>query len=340
MRKIVLGDYATLMGIPEKPSKIEWLISRGVENIEGVQIISLKEDMLPHNLLTYHKKLLTLVEKFPFLKRVSVALLCWPLIKDDGGRGGVAASTFLNADLFNYSLGLCQALQKVCEETGIAVDLSYHPMLTVPAENITRKSIIPMWHQRFLWEQEMRMKDAFTELLEFYSINHVGINTENEPVSSDPFGNLIHSGNRLFSEQVQDLPVTWGVTADLQHCCMILQCLQKGIHLAFPPFGHENSNPELWTWEAQFRGLQRVMGDVTFHVSEASDPVLHTKSKIDFSGNDLMDWPTILRLMGELDEDRNGEVWYGIEEDDAHLFPEGYQKDLEALLHLQKYFGK
>jgi len=327
------------MGTSEKPSKIEWLMENGGKSIDGVQIISLASDMLPKNLLNYHEKLLALVEKFPFLERVSVALLCWPLVKDDGGRGGVAASTFLSADLFFYALGVCRALQKVHDQTGIQVDISYHPMLTWPSSDAGSIDDA-IWHQWMLWEWETKGRDIFSQFLSRYTHNSVGVNIENEPVTSDQYGNLTHTGNRLFTEQIFGLFRTWGVTADLQHCGMMLQCLEKKLHLNFPPFQVSGSlNPNQWSWPAQFRALHDVTGDITFHVAQVEDPLRHITPPIRWD-DPIMDWPLILRLMQELDEDKGGEVWYAVEIDGGHLYPQGYQHDLDALLHLQEYFGK
>jgi len=334
----VLGDFNSLFGVSQ-PSKVSWLLERGVE-VNGVQIISLQNDLAPQVLINYDSQVLNLLQKFPFLERISVALLCWPKIKSVGGHEiTAAASTFMTEDLFFYALGICQALKRVQSETGVQVDISYHPMLTWPTAALA--SIDPIWQQQFLWRWEARAREAFVELLNFYIGSSVGIAIENEPVTSDQWGNLTHSGNRLFSEQVHGLPLGWGVTADLQHCGMMLQCLNQGIPLVFPPYVQSGSSePVYWNWEPQFRCLRSVSGSITFHVAQVGDPVRHLKSRIDFSNTSLMDWPLILSLIKQLDYAKGGNAWYAIEEDGGHIFPEGYQKDLEAFLYLQDYFEK
>lgn len=314
-------------------------MERGVA-VNGVQIISLQNDLVPQVLINYDSQVLNLLQKFPFLERISVALLCWPKIRSAGGHEiTAAASTFLTEDLFFYALGICQALKRVNQKTGVQVDISYHPMLTWPTANLL--SIDPIWHQQFLWDWEAKSRAAFTDLLKFYIGSSVGIAIENEPVTSDQWGNLTHSGNRLFSEQLYGLPLEWGVTTDLQHCGMMLECLNRNISLVFPPFVKSGSaEPVYWNWEAQFRCLHSVMGSVTFHVAQVGDPVKHIKSRIDFTDTSFMDWPIILRLMQKLDEAKSGNAWYAVEEDGSHMYPEGYQKDLDALLYLQEYFGK
>ena len=338
LKTIVLGDLNSLLGISQ-PSKVSWLIERGI-NVNGVQIISLQQDLVPQVLMNYDSQVMNLLQKFPFLERISVALLCWPKIRSAGGHEiTAAASTFLTEDLFFYALGICQALKRANKKTGVRVDISYHPMLTWPTADLL--SIDPIWHQQFLWNWETRSREAFIELLDFYIGSSVGIAIENEPVTSDQWGNLTHSGNRLFSEQVYGLPPGWGVTADLQHCGMMLECLNQDISLYFPPFVESgSSDPGLWNWEGQIRSLQGVSRYITFHFAQVGNPVKHVKSRIDFTDTKLMDWPLILRLIKSLGKTKGGNVWCAIEEDGGHLYPEGYQKDLEAYLYLQECFGR
>jgi len=371
VRKLVLGDYDSLMGIG-KPSKIEWLITNGVENIEGVQIISLATD-------TFHERLFALAEKFPFLKRVSVALNCWPLIttKENNINVDVAATTFLDADRYCYALSILKALHYLHEKTGLQVDISYHPMLTWPRfffeQDWNRRLQSALYIQNKLWEWEIQRRKEFRDLVfrggEFGKLSPVGISIENEPTTSDQQANLLHSGNRLFSEMINGLSYGWGVTADLQHLGMALACLQgKDMHplsiyrklttvgeqiryleeqqqglghqLIFPPFMPSGShNPDLWTWEAQFHCLRDVMGPITFHVAQVEDPLRHITPPIRWN-DPIMPWPLILRLMQELDEKRGGNIWYAVEIDGGHLYPGGYHDDLDALLQLQEVFGK
>lgn len=343
MKTLALGDYDTLVGTPLKPSKVLWLRDNGIK-VDGVQIISLPADLLPLSLTVYDRKIMDLLEDIPDLERVSVALLCWPKIKTviEGQTLDVAASTFLSEDLYFYAISICQALQRVHDRTGIQVDISYHPMLTWPTIAIKKMSEYQRRHlQTILWYNDKNSRERFSEILNLFGVTDVGINVENEPTTSDQWANLTHTGNRLFSEQVYGLHPTWNITADLQHCAMMLECLKHAekYTLAFPPYGN-SQDPALWTWEAQFDCLRSTfLGDITFHVAQMDDPMRHVTPPIRFDDL-IMDWPQILRLMKELDEYRNGQVWYAVEIDGGHLFPEGYEEDLKALWYLQDYFRK
>ncbi len=360
MRTLVLGDYGTLVGTPEKPGKVQWLREREI-NVEGVQIISLKEDLFPINLVTYQDKILALLDAIPDLERVSVALLCWPLLtqKDDTGKNvDVAASTFLDADLFCYALAICSALQKVYDATGVDVDISYHPMLTVP-RLLVEAGII---NRGINLSYEMRKKEEFGYLLKAHEIKDVGIAIENEPTTSDSNANLIHAGNRLWSEAVHKLPSEWGITADIQHLAMALHWLQRdsfsdlpeSLRLFIPHFHSHLYNEDemgfgfnseeieetiknLGSWERQFEALEGVGNNITFHVSQMTDPLRHISAPVDFQ-NPIMDWSRILKLMKDFDYEFFWDVWYAVEIDGGHLYPNGYTQDLEALQYLQKYF--
>jgi hypothetical protein len=341
MKTIVLGDYDTLKGTSKKPGKVAWLIENGI-HVDGIQIISLAEDLLPQNLMIYDRKIKALLDSVSDLERVSVALLCWPKIKTNNEHGqvtDVAASTFLGEDLYSYALHICVALQEAFNETGISVDISYHPMLTWPSKLNRMKRIRGEkdidwdWLQKFLWRHETTARKEFQQLLNHYGISDVGINVENEPTTSDLWANLTHTSNRLFSEQVHKLPRNWGVTADLQHCAMILECI-RGHNPYPPPF----VKPKSFDWENEFSFLRRVRGTITFHVSQMKTQFFHETPPINFNSN-LMDWPTILQLMKELDEKRNGQVWYAVEQDGGHNYPDGYKMDLKAFRHLEDYFS-
>lgn len=336
MQTLFIADLFTLMGTSEKPSKIEWLMENGVKKPKGVQTISLASDMLPKNLLPYPECLLALMEKFPFLKRISVALNCWPTIKEDGGKAGVAASTFLSSDMYFYPLGVCRALQYIHDVKGIEVDISYHPMLTWPTIDLVNIKN-PVNLQKILWQKEFDSLRRFKALLRDEKITDVRIGIENEPMTSDPWSNLTHTGNWLYSQQVKG-PFGELATADTQHCGMAILSKELDIPWLFPPFG-QSHDPNLFSWEQQFQCLRDVKGPITFHVAQVEDPLRHITPPIRWD-DPIMDWPLILRLMQELDEDKGGNVWYGVEIDDGHKYPEGYQHDLEALLYLQEYFGK
>jgi len=178
----------------------------------------------------------------------------------------------------------------------------------------------------------------------------VGVGIENEPVTSDPWGNLYHIGNRLWGETLFRLPRGWGITADLQHLIMILRCLQSAEYeMIFPPFpasieGYDPddlpANPETWNLAYQFSALEQVKGPITFHVSQvapgAGNIDRHITPPFAFSDTNLMDWPEIFRLMLELDEKRDNEVWYAVEQDGGHIAPSGWQADLRAFQDLQE----
>ena len=335
MRPIVIGDLGTLMGTKEKPSKVLWLRERGID-VQGVQIIQLASDLMPRALATYGEKLIQILQAVSGLSRVSVALLCWPLLKtnDEAGKTvDVAASTFLNADLYYPTLTVARALQHVHDETGIDVDMSYHPMLTWPTvamEDVPDK----LWLQSFLWECELTHRAEFMKLLNKFRVFDVRIGTENEPTTSDAWANLTHTGNRLFTEQIHRLPAAWGVTADLQHLYMALTCLRKGLPIlpALPVDEHP------LTLEGQFAALNAVHGPITFHVAQMDDPMRHITPPIRWD-DPIMDWPEILRQMKILKERRKGDVWYAVEIDGGHKYPDGYERDFAGFRHLQDYFG-
>lgn len=341
MKTIVIGDYNTLIGIPEKnqPGKVAWLREKGI-HVDGAQIISLAPDLLPGNLEGYGQKLLDLVDKIGDLKRLSVALLCWPHIKKTDEQKtvvDVAVSTMLAEDLYTYALFVCKALQAIHDVCDIMVDISYHPMLTVPTRLIPQLDVDI--HQDFLWECEITRRKEFRKLLKHYGIRNVNISIENEPVTSDQWGNLTHSGNRLFSEQVHKLPEDWGVTADIQHLAMILHCLNNPdkYQLAFEPFDPYSFNSVAWSWDAQIDRLRLMEGEITFHIAQMGDPMRHVTPPLRFN-DPVMDWPLILRRIKKLDEYRGGNVWYAVEQDGGHNWPEGYEMDLKAFQYLQDYF--
>lgn len=339
MKPIVIGDHDTLVGTPEKPGKVAWLRENGIK-VDGVQVISLAKDLLPRNLEVYAEKMADLVKKIPDLKRLSVAFNCWPKFKTitDDQTIDVAASTLLTEDLYTPALFICDTLQTIRGTHGIAVDISYHPMLTVPTRLIPR--LDPRFHQQFLWNCETTRRKEFKKLLRYYGIEDVGINIENEPTTSDAWGNLTHTGNRLFSEQLYDFPLDWGITADLQHLGMILKCLEDSnkYPLVFPPFGYNNAN--LWDWESQINFLPSAnRNSITFHVAQMEDPLRHVTPNLRFD-DPIMPWPLILRLMKKLDKSRGGNTWYAIEQNGGENFPDGYKADLVAFQYLQDYFGR
>jgi len=322
VKTLVIGDFETLYGTDAKPGKIAWLKERGIA-IHGVQVISLIDDLKPANLVNLFEKLKKLTELG--LERISVALLCWPKVKTvvAGKTTEVAASTFLTEDLYSYALGVCIALQKLSRHVSM-VDISYHPMLTVPKEFVVM--IDPIWHQKFLLNSELTRRNEFRLLMAHYNFD-IAISIENEPMTSDRWGNLVHTGNRLWSESVDQLPEGWGVTADIQHCAMALHCANNpNFHWDFPL----KDSAAKATWEAQFQALRRVTGPLTFHISQMVDPVLHISPPLDFS-NALMDWGKITTLLRKLDQERKGNVWYGIEIDGGHIYPEGYEQELVSL---------
>lgn len=336
MKLLVLGDLPTLMGNNDKPSKITWLQRELGSVISGVQIVSLTEDLLSINLLGLSEKLMDLIKKFPKLERVSVAILCWPLLKKKDQQGNVVdvgASTFLENDLFSYALEICQSLQEVYQKTNIGVDISYHPMLTVSRRLIEAGKINPASHQKFLIDWETEKRQRFTELLRLYDINDVGINVENEPMSSDPWGNLIHSGNRLFTEMVNGLTNGWGVTADIQHCAMALACFQDTAYRSvFSIFPEEAAK---LSWQEQFRALRQVKGKITFHISQMADRERHITPLLNFEGQE-MNWKEIISNIMSLDKERLGDTWCAVEIDGGHIYPQGYEEDLKAIKRFQE----
>lgn len=328
-----------IVGLSDSPNKVVWLRERGVDFIRGAQIVMFPNDMLSQNLINYSEKILKFLDETTGLERISIMILCWPHVKrkdDQGNVTDVAMVTPIDADHFSYVIGVCQALEQVHKQTGVAVDISYHPLMTWPytiAKEYDRLRCIGM--QNILWRHELNLRECLADFLELFEIHHVGINIENEPPMSDENGNLFQIGNRLFTEQICELPQGWGVTADIQHCNMMLEILTnpefRHYTLRFPPLSPGCLWPEKWAWEAQFDSLRQVKGSITFHLSQMDDPLRHTGSAIRFD-DPIMDWPIILRLLKELDEYRNGDVWWAIE---AGAFP-NYESDREAFLHVQK----
>jgi hypothetical protein len=328
-----------IVGLSDDPNKVLWLREKGINFIRGAQFVMRPNDMFPGNLATYDQEIMAFLEKTPDLERISVMIQCWPHQKRKDDKNNVidvAMVSTVDADHFSYVVAVCQALQQVHNRTGIAVDISYHPLMAWPrvfTEKYTQSQCRGI--QEILWNHELGLRKRLMQFLRLFDISDVSISIENEPPMSDENGNLVQMGNRLFSEQTYDLPLDWCIVADIQHCNMFLDILNSpseyaSYSKAFPPIDEESRNPDVWNWKAQFEFLRELHGDVTLHLSQMDDPLRHTGSAIRFN-DPIMDWPLILDQIKRLVKYRKGDVWWAIE---AGAFP-NYDSDLAAFNHVQ-----